>query len=404
MGVESIMRIASTAWSMWVELAPWLCVGLIVAGLLKSVFPNSLVQKWLGGKRFSSTVKAALIGTPLPLCSCSVLPAAMQLHRSGASRGATVSFLIATPENGADSLSMSWGLLGPGMTLVRLAGALISSLIAGMLANLLEIREESARARRLKNSASSNDLLPPPLSTGLSTGLLNVIEINSSSAALPSHPPTKTCCANDGPDATDRETTCCSTEPQHSSKGLLQSANAGIRYAFTRLLSDIAFWLVLGVVTAAVMHEWIPADALGHWGSGPLTMLAILAISVPTYVCATASTPIASSLLAAGLSPGAVLVFLLAGPATNFSSAGIVRRELGNRALSAYLVGVIGVTFLLGMAVDWLLPTLGHSTILHVHQHEPFLPQLIAFPLSVLLALRMLWLVASGLRKSRITP
>ena len=397
MNAESLMRIAANAWGMWVELAPWLCLGLVTAGLLKSVIPNSLVKKWLGGKGIWSVLKAAIIGTPLPLCSCSVLPAAIQLHRSGASPGATVSFLIATPENGADSLSMSWGILGPGMTLVRLCGATLSSVIAGVLASVWGDQRgaDSVDTRIDQLHPPASDPPPAQVAIGLSTGLLRVIDTNSAGAAAPPNIAglsdgdlIEAGCANSSGATTD----CCSSQPEVRPNSRLQLVVQGVGYAFTRLLSDISGWLVLGVVIAAIMQQWIPANAAGRWGGGPLTMLAMLAVSVPTYVCATASTPIAASLLAAGLSPGAVLVFLLAGPATNFSSAGIVRRELGNRAVAAYLTGVVGITFLVGLCVDWLLPGLGQQTRQHLHDHASAVPNAVAVPLAILLAARMIWL------------
>ncbi len=408
MNTESLMQMAGGAWNMWVELAPWLCLGLVTAGLLKSVIPNSLVKKWLGGKGISTVLKAALIGTPLPLCSCSVLPAAIQLHRSGASPGATVSFLIATPENGADSLSMSWGLLGPGMTLVRLCGATLSSMIAGILASFWVNRQSNG-------SADAKDGSPHPLSIsqspsqatiGLSTGLLRVIDTSSVASIAPAASIDRVNSIEHmnaaSPGGANAGSDCCSSKPEAKpTESRWQQVVQGVKYAFTRLLFDISGWLVLGVVIAAIMQQWIPADVAGHWGGGPLTMLAMLVISVPTYVCATASTPIAASLLAAGLSPGAVLVFLLAGPATNFSSAGIVRRELGNRAVAAYLIGVVGVTFLVGLTVDWLLPGLGHQTRQHLHDHASAVPDVLAVPLAILLAARILWMRLATLLSAR---
>ncbi|MCA9037242.1 MAG: SO_0444 family Cu/Zn efflux transporter [Planctomycetaceae bacterium] len=406
---ETLYRIASSAWGTWLELAPWLCVGLIFAGLMKALFPNHLVRRWLGGSGIVTTIKAALIGTPLPLCSCSVLPAAIQLHRSGASKSSTIAFLIATPENGADSLSMSWGLLGPAMTLVRLASALISSVTAGLLCSILD-KSESSEVSASELSGQSNQEVPeagacchselptdktqekvlqPTSIPG--TGLLAIIE--------PPAIPNRVLHANESQlTATDHTAapvskSCCATQPVEDHSGVLSATLAGIRYAFDRLLSDIAHWVFIGVLTAAIVQELVPANAFSTWGSGPWTMLAVLAISVPTYVCATASTPIGAAMLGAGLSPGTVLVFLLAGPASNFSSAGIVRRELGQRSMLAYLFGVIGITLALGLTVDWAFPGLGNQARQHVHTHESFIPHWIAVPIAAVLGMRMIWAI-----------
>ncbi len=360
---ESALRILSASWQLWIDMSLWLTAGLLIAGLLKVFFPVSLVHRWLGQPGLLASIKAAVIGTPLPLCSCSVLPAAMQLHRSGASSSATVSFLVATPENGADSILMSWGLLGPAMTIARVISALLSATVAGLVTGLLDRPSTKAAAANpvsLKPNASSAPPEPAQLN------LLPVIQ--------PSEMP--------GLKHGD------STGGTDAGIGWME----GLRYAFTRLLQDIAHWVVIGIVTAAVIQELVPPNAMVQWGNGPWVMLAVLAVSIPTYVCATASTPIAASLLAAGMSPGAVLVFLLAGPASNFSSAAIVRKELGNRALIGYLTGVVGMTLVAGFCVDWLFPAFSISPHQHMDHSHSLIPQWAAQMIGIAMAVRVLWL------------
>ena len=406
------MELLSSVWTKWVEMAPWLTIGLLAAGLMQTIFPARLVHRWLGGEGLFPCLLAALIGTPLPLCSCSVLPAAIQLRRSGASRGATVSFLIATPENGADSIMMSWGLLGPWMTLLRVIGALISSVVAGGLTSLLESRKSEEQPTGLSVSSQHPPIEMSPSCCGTLPHeavvaqtprvLLPVISEpprfsepllrSETSAALPTElvspqtPPTQpACCAtNTGPAGECNGTTW----------------QSGIRYAVTKLLRDISGWLVLGVITAALIDRFVPPNAMVEWGRGPLVLILVLLVSIPTYVCATASTPIAASLLSAGMSPGAVLVFLLAGPATNFSSAAIIRRELGSRSLIGYLSGVVGITLMLGLLVDWLIPTLNfQSTQTAPHMHSGGIFGVVSQVLAVALAIRMLWLFFQDQRK-----
>ena len=328
-----------TFWSIWIEAAPWLFVGLVVAGLLKTWFPTRLLQRWLSGQGLLPILRSAVIGTPLPLCSCSVLPAAIQLRRSGASKGSTVSFLVATPENGADSIAISYVLLGPLMTLMRVVAALLSAVTAGILTAWFSSDSESMTTN--------------------------------------GKPQTDDCCASD----------CCGSPSEgEAEKPNNGSALSGLRYAFTDLFDDIAIWLLLGITVAAVIRSFVPPSVMAEWGSGLLPMLAIVAISVPMYICATASTPVAASLLLSGISPGTVLVFLLAGPASNISSVGLVKRELGVKALIAYLFGVIGVSIVVGLLFDWFLAATGFSVMAQQAEAREIIPNWLAITAGMLFA------------------
>lgn len=337
--MEVIEPFFKTFWSIWIEAAPWLLVGLVMAGLLKSWFPTGLLQRWLSGDGVLPILRSAVIGTPLPLCSCSVLPAAIQLRRAGASKGSTVSFLVATPENGADSIAVSYVLLGPLMTLMRVVSALLSAVTAGVLTAWFTSDSDCMTTNK---KAQADD-----------------------------------CCTSD----------CCGSASEgETEKPNNVSALSGLRYAFTDLFDDLAIWLLLGIVVAAVIRSFVPPSVMAEWGSGLLPMLAIVAISVPMYICATASTPVAASLLLSGISPGTVLVFLLAGPASNISSVGLVKRELGLKSLTAYLFGVIGVSIVIGLLFDWFLESTGFSVMAQQAEAKEIIPRWLAITAGILFA------------------
>ena len=288
-----IADLARNTWNIWVEAAPWLLVGLLVAGILRGWFPTAWVQRWLGGRGVGPVFRAAVIGTPLPLCSCSVLPAAVALRRSGASRGATVSFLISTPENGADSLAVSYVMLGPFMTIVRPIAAIISAVTAGLLTQLQEDLEHTSSNKVIPNdnpdtaNSCCEPIRPTTATLDITTGL----------SIAPG------CCANQEPPGQPGGMTNVN-QPVFGFRSLV----SGIVYASTDLLRDIGLWLIAGILIAAVVSSTLPAGSLQQWDGGVLPMAGMLLIGIPMYICATASTPVAAAMLVSGVSPGTVLV------------------------------------------------------------------------------------------------
>ncbi len=343
--IENTLRLA-------LDSAPWLLFGLIAAGLIHAWMPMPMVSKALGGSGPMTVIKAALIGAPLPLCSCGTLPVAITLYRAGASRASTTSFLISTPETGADSVALSWVMLGPIMALLRPIAAIISAISAGLMVG-----------------ATEQQVQPIALDT---TGGASC---DSTSGCVP---------------------TASVTGTKHQ-LGFWQRAYAGLRYAFTDLLDDLAPLLLLGMLAAGVVVTMVPPGLLVQWGSGLGPMLLVLMISVPMYVCATASTPLAHAMLFAGVSPGTVLVFLLAGPASNITSLAMVRKELGARALISYLFGVCGVSILLGLALDWIILAYGVDLL-----SGSALSRSVSYePPMVLASLSLLLLVGCGIKPLR---
>ncbi|MCG8672545.1 MAG: SO_0444 family Cu/Zn efflux transporter, partial [Pseudomonadales bacterium] len=252
------------------ESAPWLLVGLVVAGIIKAWMNEDWLATQLGDHGFGSVFKSALIGTPLPLCSCSVIPVALGVRRAGASKSSTVSFLVATPETGADSIALSYALLGPVMAIVRPVAAISSAVISGMLVAFFD-REESVDKQSVATSSDS-------------------------------------CCS---------KKSCCDSEPSDSAlqtePGTLTKLTNGLQFAFTSIFDDFIKWLAIGLVFAALVKTYVPESFLLEWGSGLVAMLVMIVVGIPMYICATASTPIAAALMVAGVSPGTALVFLLAG-------------------------------------------------------------------------------------------
>ncbi len=337
--------------------APWLILGLVVAGLIKAFLPVDLVGRSLGGSNLGAVTRAALIGAPLPLCSCGTLPAAFALRRSGASKASTTSFLIATPETGVDSVALSWVLLGPLMAVVRPLAALVSAITAGLLVG----------------RAEKDDRPPPAVSGGLEVSAGGSCTTSGSCAA-------GACCAPAAPAASP-----------------WRRLGGGLRYAFSDLLDDLAAWLAVGILAAGAVVTWVPQDLLAEWGSGLPAMLLIMLISVPMYVCATASTPLAHAMLFAGVSPGTVLVFMLAGPASNLAGLLLVYRELGRRALLAYLFGVAGVSLLIGLGLDLFIDLAGLDILVGLNRGAG--EEEIPFTLSVLSLAVLLVFAVKPLRR-----
>ncbi|MBQ0783175.1 MAG: SO_0444 family Cu/Zn efflux transporter [Amphritea sp.] len=322
--------------SLFLDTAIWLLFGLVLAAVLKGWIPTTLVEKWLSGTGAGSVIRAALIGAPLPLCSCGVLPTAIALRRSGASKPATVSFLVATPETGVDSISVTYALLGPVMAIIRPISAIISAVVSGMMILLFDSND------------NNRDFSAKAVADKKETSCCSEKKEKVSSCCSETEEPVTSCCSKT--EAT--ESSCCSEQSEiPKPSGIL----AGLQFAIVDILDDISKWLTIGLVLAAVVATLVEPASLSQWGSGLTAMLLMLVVGLPLYICATASTPLAAALLAAGMSPGAILVFLLVGPATNIASIGILSRELGIRAVIIYLLGISICAVLLGLATDAIL-------------------------------------------------
>ncbi|MGL5250920.1 MAG: SO_0444 family Cu/Zn efflux transporter, partial [Enterovibrio sp.] len=310
--------------------APWLLLGLALAGLIKEFVPMAWMEKQLGGQGVKAVIKAALLGAPLPLCSCSVIPTAIGLRRAGASKAATTSFLISTPETGIDSISVSYALLGPFMAIIRPLAAISSAILAGVLVGHDEAKSQPATKLQIRSLSLINAGDTPPLLFNPTWRAAKECGTFTAAAKLMINESEQSCCATTPQKQPAPH--CCSAQngaaPQAT---LLKRFWHAFKYAAHDLIRDTSHWLLIGLFFAALVQTYVPVDFLALWGDGIVAMLVMVLVSVPMYICATASTPIAAGLLLAGISPGAVLVFMLAGPATNIATVGMVRAELGAR-------------------------------------------------------------------------
>jgi len=312
------------------EMSPYLLLGFFIAGLLRVYLPPGRMTQWLGKPTWKSAVYAAFLGVPLPLCSCGVIPTGVSLHANGASKGASVSFLISTPQTGVDSVLVTYSLMGWPFALIRPIVAFASGVIGGGLANAMTSSEEE----KVKDRAVTSEF----------TG--------------------------------------------NKIKELF-------RYAFVEFLEDIAKWLVIGLLIAAAITTWVPDTFFTQYISSPwLSMLVILIASIPMYVCATGSVPIAAALMMKGLSPGAAFVFLMAGPATNAGTITVIGNSLGKKSTYAYLISIIGMSLLTGGIIDTLLPAQWFvwGEGMHVgHNHtSQMLPMWLQWGSSLILAVLLL--------------
>ncbi|HOW71886.1 MAG TPA: SO_0444 family Cu/Zn efflux transporter [Phycisphaerae bacterium] len=345
-----VVEWATATWEVFLQAGPWLFFGFLAAGVIHALVPVGQVTRHLGKPGLGGVIKAALVGAPLPLCSCSVIPVASSIRRQGASRGATASFLISTPETGVDSIAISYALLGPFMAVVRPIAALATAVFAGWLID--------------RSDRSGND---------------------SAQRVSPSQASPKPCCHH------------CSSEASVDAGervGLFGRAGVAVRYGFVEMFADLAHWLVLGFVLAGLVSAVVPPGSLERYiGSGWTAMLIMLAIGMPMYVCATSSTPIAAALIAKGLSPGAALVFLLVGPATNMTTMVIVGRQLGRRSLAIYIASIAVVAILFGLGTDALLSSapVAQAAVVHHSHHESGLA---GWPFAIVLLL----FIINGLR------
>lgn len=286
------------------EMAPYLLFGFLIAGLMHAFIPSTIYSRYLAQKNFKSVALATIFGIPLPLCSCGVIPTAMSLRREGASKGATTAFLIATPQTGVDSIIATYSLMGLPFAIIRPIAALVTALMGGQLVNLTE-----------------------------------------KSPSFPQKVDDLTC-----------ESSCCECESGHS-HSFFGKIKEALHYAFVDMMQDIGKWLVIGLIVAGLITVFVPDSAFEVFKDNSIaSMLLVLCIAVPMYLCATGSIPIAVALMMKGLTPGAGLVLLMAGPACNMASILVINKVLGRKTLITYLSSIITGAVGFGIMIDHVLP------------------------------------------------
>jgi hypothetical protein len=326
-----ISQILNALLNMLNEMSPYILLGFLFAGILHAFVKPNLMSRHLAGNGFKQSFKAALLGVPLPLCSCGVLPTAISLRRSGASTAATTSFLIATPQTGVDSIAATYSLLGLGFAILRPAAALLSAILGGTVMGRL-----------------THDVNLTPEK-------------------------------------------CCETTKEKWQPTLLGKIRETLRYGFVDMVGSVGKWLVIGLVVAALITVLVPDDFFVQFAHCPLiAMLAVVLIAVPMYVCATGSIPIALSLMMKGLTPGVAFVFLMAGPAVNFASYTLLSRAMGRRNTLIYIAIIALSAIGIGLMVDYLLPAtwfMPQMTGTHAccHQHTTWYDSLCSILLVILL-------------------
>ncbi len=294
------------------QMSPYILLGFLLAGLMHSFVPHALYRRYLGGSSFKSVINAALLGVPLPLCSCGVIPTAMSLRKEGASKGATVSFLISTPQTGVDSIIATWSLMGLPFALLRPIAAFATALWGGLLTNRFSKDAESDAVSQKKEAVCSK------------VG----------------------CCSH------DREKG--GTKRGKSAVGKIREA---LNYAYVEMMQDIGKWLMAGLVIAGVITVFVPDSFFALFSDKPLmAMILVLVCAIPMYLCATGSIPIAVALMLKGLSPGTALVLLMAGPAVNAASILVISKVMGKRTMVLYLISIITGAMAFGSGIDYLLP------------------------------------------------
>lgn len=326
--IDKTQEIALAVVGVILMMSPYLLLGFTIAGLLSLFFTPAWVSRNLGRKGLWQVVKAALIGVPLPLCSCGVLPLAFSLRKAGAGKGATVSFLASTPQTGVDSIFLTCSLLGPVIAFLRIIAAFVSGIFAGLLTDWVCRNEETT------------------------------------SATLAPSAPNTCCCSKSS--CSGEETPKAIEERTVWSRASWMRA---FRQGFVVLPRDMARPLLLGVLISGLVSALVPEGLLATYiPPGSMGYLLALIIGIPMYVCSASSVPIAALLIQSGVSPGAAMVFLIAGPATNSAAVITLWREIGHRGTLAYLAAISVVAILSGFVLDSFLTVVVKSApILHHH-------------------------------------
>ncbi len=335
-------------WELFVDMSFYISIGLLFTGILHAFVKKDVILKHIGKQNTSSVVKASVLGVPLPLCSCGVVPTAIYLGKSGGSKGAVVSFLTSTPQTGVDSIVATYGLMGPLFAVYRALAAFASGIVSGIATNIF-----------CKNDEKIHTDLPESCS-----------------------------CACEG------ESCASATKTQEEDPSFTAKLKSVFSYGFGEFLDEIALHFVIGLIIAALISTVIPEQWLASFTNPIISMVIMLIIGIPMYICSTASIPIALSLIMKGLSPGAAFVFLFAGPITNIASLTILYKALGKKVVAIYLACAAVCSILFGLLLDYIIQISNYSGLNEIiasasEDGHPVYMTVVAVGFAILLAISL---------------
>jgi HflK protein len=384
--IDVLLQVLLEIWEILKEASVFLLFGFLLAGLLAVLVPKGLFTSILGTGKVKSVLWASAVGIPMPFCSCGVVPTALGLRRQGATPGATVAFLIATPETGVDSISLTYALTDPILTVARPLAGILTALAAGFAANFVGVARQKPGH---SHGPSPADFYP--------VGGDDDHSDHRAQAQIDPHHHGHAHEHEHGHDHLNALQPAASDEWTFA--GVRDRAVRVYRYAFRELLDDTSYWLVLGIALSGIVATALPPGIIEQYLHGGLvSMLAMLLISIPVYTCASSSTPLAAALVMKGLSPGAALVFLVAGPATNLGSVVVLLKFLGVRVVAVYLAVVVVMTLLAGAAVDWSYHAWGMNPRATFSTAGDFVPDSVKIAGAVI----MLALLIASMRRTRV--
>ena len=319
--MDSVITFIKEFITLFSEMAPFLLLGFLLAGILHVWVPNHVYVPKISKPNFKSVLWAALFGVPLPICSCGVIPTSIALRREGASKGASVSFLISTPATGVDSILATYSLLGLPFAILRPIAAFVTAMFGGVLTNFASRGEaDGVTVAKRKESHEHHD-----------------------------HHHHEHCECGASADSTAE----CADHSKISKNSFVHKIGETIEYGLVNMVGDVSKWLMIGLLLGALISAFVPNELFLALREYPiLCMVCVLLLAMPMYTCATGSIPLALALVAKGITPGAALVLLMAGPATSIASMLVVGKAFGKKTLAAYLFSIAFGAMFFGFIVD----------------------------------------------------
>ena len=280
------------------QAAPYVVIGYVIAAVVREYVTVAVMHRWFAARGWRGLATASGIGALLPLCSCTVIPLGVGLVRAGAARGTILTFLTTAPAISPVAIILSLSLLGPTLTALYVGVVVVGAVVIGLVANRLLQKSELAFQ-----------------------------------AALPANP---------------------ADVPTTGARSWWQRLGHAMRWAFWDLGAEISVDLLIGLSLAAVVLAILPMAWISTWLGHQdfLTLLYVIIIGIPIYTCSVPSLPVVHSLLLAGMSPGAAIAYLIAGPATNLGELLVLKRQFGARTMWLFAGGLFMIALTGGIIAD----------------------------------------------------